>query len=113
MEHIKFEEMNISNEILRAVLDMGFEEATPIQAQAIPMVLEGKDILLGDVTMASVASPAVIAIGVITAAVSGFAAIKLMLAVVRRISLNWFALYTFLLGTFLLLDKFVFKLFMA
>ena len=45
MEHIKFEEMNISNEILRAVLDMGFEEATPIQSQAIPVVLEGKDII--------------------------------------------------------------------
>ena len=45
MEHIKFEEMNISNEILRAVLDMGFEEATPIQSQAIPAVLEGKDII--------------------------------------------------------------------
>ncbi|MBQ2879447.1 MAG: DEAD/DEAH box helicase, partial [Anaerotignum sp.] len=45
MEHIKFEEMNISNEILRAVLDMGFEEATPIQSQAIPLVLDGKDII--------------------------------------------------------------------
>lgn len=45
MEHIKFEEMNISNEILRAVLDIGFEEATPIQSQAIPVVLEGKDII--------------------------------------------------------------------
>ena len=45
MEHIKFEEMNISEEILRAVLDMGFEEATPIQSQAIPAVLEGKDII--------------------------------------------------------------------
>ena len=45
MEHIKFEDMNISNEILRAVLDMGFEEATPIQSQAIPVILEGKDII--------------------------------------------------------------------
>lgn len=45
MEHLKFEEMNISNEICRAVLDMGFEEATPIQSQAIPIILEGKDII--------------------------------------------------------------------
>ena len=45
MEHLKFEDMNISNEILRAVLDMGFEEATPIQSQAIPVILEGKDII--------------------------------------------------------------------
>ena len=37
--------MNISNEICRAVLDMGFEEATPIQSQAIPVILEGKDII--------------------------------------------------------------------
>ena len=45
MEHLRFEDMNISNEICRAVLDMGFEEATPIQSQAIPVILEGKDII--------------------------------------------------------------------
>lgn len=45
MEHLRFEDMNISNEICRSVLDMGFEEATPIQSQAIPVILEGKDII--------------------------------------------------------------------
>ena len=45
MEHLRFEDMNMSNEICRAVLDMGFEEATPIQSQAIPVILEGKDII--------------------------------------------------------------------
>lgn len=45
MEHLRFEDMNISNEICRAVLDMGFEEATPIQSQTIPVILEGKDII--------------------------------------------------------------------
>ena len=45
MEHLRFEDMNISNEICRAVLDMGFEEATPIQSQAIPVILESKDII--------------------------------------------------------------------
>ena len=45
MEHLRFEDMNISNEICRAVLDMGFEEATPIRSQAIPVILEGKDII--------------------------------------------------------------------
>lgn len=45
MEHLRFEDMNISNEICCAVLDMGFEEATPIQSQAIPVILEGKDII--------------------------------------------------------------------
>lgn len=42
---MKFEEMNLSPEILKAVLDMGFEEATPIQSQAIPIELQGKDII--------------------------------------------------------------------
>ena len=45
MEHLKFEDMRLSDEICRAVLDMGFEEATPIQSQAIPAVLEGKDLI--------------------------------------------------------------------
>ena len=31
MENLKFEEMNLSDDIVRAVKDMGFEEATPIQ----------------------------------------------------------------------------------
>ena len=35
-----------------------------------------------------------------------------MLKLIRRVSMKWFALYTFLLGTFLLLDKFVFKIWM-
>ena len=33
---MKFEELNIDERILRAVEDMGFEEASPIQANAIP-----------------------------------------------------------------------------
>ena len=41
-------------------------------------------------------------IGVVTAAVSGFLAIKLMLYIVRQIGLRWFAVYTFLLGIFLI-----------
>lgn len=41
----KFAELNISPAILRAVNRMGFEEATPIQARAIPLGLEGKDII--------------------------------------------------------------------
>ncbi|WP_317853829.1 DEAD/DEAH box helicase [Chakrabartyella piscis] len=45
METSRFEEMNLSAEICRAVLDMGFEEATPIQSQAIRLVKEGKDVL--------------------------------------------------------------------
>ena len=45
MDNLKFEEMNLSDDIVRAVKDMGFEEATPIQSQAIPVILEGKDII--------------------------------------------------------------------
>lgn len=45
METLRFEDLNLSNEILKAVENKGFEEATPIQAQAIPYVLEGRDII--------------------------------------------------------------------
>lgn len=45
MENLKFEEMNVSPEICKAVLDMGFEEATPIQSQAISIIMDGKDVI--------------------------------------------------------------------
>lgn len=45
METIKFEQLEIQQEILKAITDMGFEEATPIQAKSIPVILEGKDIV--------------------------------------------------------------------
>ena len=41
-------------------------------------------------------------IAVATAAVSGFLAIKLMLAIVKKIGMRWFAVYTFLLGAFMI-----------
>lgn len=44
-ENLKFEELNVDEKILKAIGDMGFEEASPIQANAIPVVLEGKDIV--------------------------------------------------------------------
>jgi ATP-dependent RNA helicase DeaD len=40
-----FNELPISAEVLHAIQDMGFEEATPIQAESIPYILEGRDIL--------------------------------------------------------------------
>ncbi|CRK82897.1 DEAD/DEAH box helicase [Neobacillus massiliamazoniensis] len=40
-----FHEMGISEPIQRAITDMGFEEASPIQEKAIPMALTGKDII--------------------------------------------------------------------
>lgn len=42
---MRFDELEISDKIIRAVTEMGFEEATPIQAQAIPEVLSGIDII--------------------------------------------------------------------
>ena len=45
MEKLKFEAMNLSEEVQRAISDMGFEEASPIQSQAIPIVLDGKDMI--------------------------------------------------------------------
>ncbi len=41
----QFKDLNISSHIEQAVLDMGFEEATPIQSLAIPCILEGKDVI--------------------------------------------------------------------
>jgi superfamily II DNA/RNA helicase len=40
-----FEELGLSPEVLQAVTDAGYKEPTPIQAQAIPYVLMGRDIL--------------------------------------------------------------------
>lgn len=40
-----FNELNLPEEILRAVEDMGFSEATEIQSKAIPVILEGKDLV--------------------------------------------------------------------
>lgn len=45
MSRLRFEEMNLSEEMLRAVSAMGFEEASPIQSNAIPVLLSGKDIV--------------------------------------------------------------------
>ncbi len=45
MDNLSFSTLPISEEILRALGDMGFEEATPIQAETIPYILEGKDLL--------------------------------------------------------------------
>ncbi len=45
MKRLKFEELNLSEEIQNAVRDMGFEEASPIQAESIPLIMEGKDLI--------------------------------------------------------------------
>ncbi|MBQ4595009.1 MAG: DEAD/DEAH box helicase [Akkermansia sp.] len=40
-----FEELGLAAPILEAVKDCGYETPTPIQQQAIPVVLEGKDVI--------------------------------------------------------------------
>ena len=45
METLRFEELEINPQIIRAVEDMGFEEATPIQSQAIPVMMSGVDMI--------------------------------------------------------------------
>ena len=45
MDAVRFDELQLDERIVRAVTDMGFEAASPIQAQAIPVQLEGLDII--------------------------------------------------------------------
>ncbi|WP_254119272.1 DEAD/DEAH box helicase [Bacillus sp. FJAT-29790] len=41
----KFQDLGISPETMKSIKRMGFEEATPIQAQTIPLSLENKDMI--------------------------------------------------------------------
>ncbi len=45
MEELRYDESGIDKKILKGIKEMGFEVMTPIQAQAIPVLLEGKDII--------------------------------------------------------------------
>lgn len=40
-----FNEFGLEPKILRAITEMGFEEATPIQEKAIPLAMEGRDLI--------------------------------------------------------------------
>ena len=42
---VRFDELNLSPEVQRAITDMGYEEASPIQAAAIPVMMAGKDVI--------------------------------------------------------------------
>ena len=44
---MSFSNLGLSNEIIRAVTELGYTEPTPIQIQAIPAVLSGGDLLAG------------------------------------------------------------------
>lgn len=45
MENVIFKDLNLSDEVQKAIADMGFEEATPIQSQTIPHILKGVDLI--------------------------------------------------------------------
>ena len=44
---MSFDVLGLSPELLRAVADQGYTEPTPVQREAIPLVLEGRDLLAG------------------------------------------------------------------
>ena len=45
MQHKRFDDLTLSKELQHAVAAMGFEDLTPIQSGAIPLILDGKDII--------------------------------------------------------------------
>lgn len=45
METVRFDELDLNPKILRGVTEMGFEEATPIQTKAIPLIMKGGDVI--------------------------------------------------------------------
>jgi ATP-dependent RNA helicase DeaD len=45
METVRFDELDLYPQVLRAIAEMGFEEATPIQSKAIPVVMSGVDVI--------------------------------------------------------------------
>src|ERR671938_217733 len=40
-----FEQLKLAPELLHAVRDAGYEHPTPVQSQAIPLVLQGRDVI--------------------------------------------------------------------
>src|SRR6266480_2466960 len=58
-----FSEFGLSEELLKAIDKLGFEQAAPIQAAAIPLLLEGKDVVgqsqTGSGKTAAFAAPAI------------------------------------------------------
>lgn len=44
---MSFEQLGLSTDLLRAISDQGYTKPTPIQEQAIPVILEGNDVMGG------------------------------------------------------------------
>lgn len=44
---MSFNQLGLTEELLKAVAEQGYSKPTPVQQQAIPIILEGKDVLAG------------------------------------------------------------------
>ena len=42
---MQFDQLGLSADLLKAVKDLGYEKPTPIQQKAVPVILEGKDVM--------------------------------------------------------------------
>src|SRR3990167_311852 len=42
---MKFEDFKLSNELLRNIKEIGYNEPTDIQSRSIPLIIEGKDVI--------------------------------------------------------------------
>jgi ATP-dependent RNA helicase RhlE len=40
-----FEKLKLSKPLYNAIADLGFEQPTPIQAKAVPVILSGRDVV--------------------------------------------------------------------
>ncbi|WMW25002.1 DEAD/DEAH box helicase [Methanolobus sediminis] len=45
MESSSFKDLHLSRNLEKAIEELGFEEPTPIQAQSIPFIIEGRDVI--------------------------------------------------------------------
>jgi ATP-dependent RNA helicase RhlE len=46
-DNITFASLNLAPEILKALEEFGYTTPTPVQAQAIPVVMAGQDLMAG------------------------------------------------------------------
>ncbi|RYD76785.1 MAG: DEAD/DEAH box helicase [Sphingobacteriales bacterium] len=45
MSNLRFDELGLSEDLQKAIADMGFTEASPIQSLSIPFLLQGRDVI--------------------------------------------------------------------
>ena len=43
---LSFDQLGLTQELLKAIVDQGYTEPTPIQAKVIPPIIEGRDIMV-------------------------------------------------------------------